>query len=64
MVTFICIECVLQIMYILCDNVEFAIYMDKIYGKGNWYGGPDGYYALDERDGKYKPTGWYATDFE
>lgn len=48
----------------LCDNVEFAIYMDKIYGKGNWYGGPDGYYALDERDGKYKPTGWYATDFE
>jgi len=49
---------------VLCDNAEFAIHMDAIYGKGNWVSGPDGYYALDERDGKYKPTGWYATDFE
>lgn len=49
---------------VLCDNAEFAIYMDAIYGKGNWVSGPDGYYALDERDGKYKPTGWYITDFE
>ncbi len=48
----------------LCDNAEFAIHMDKIYGKGNWCSGPDGYYALDEKDGKYKPTGWYITDFE
>ena len=38
--------------------------MDAIYGKGNWVSGPDGYYALDKRDGKYKPTGWYAIDFE
>lgn len=49
---------------VLCDNAEFAIHMDAIYGKGNWVSGPDGYYALDERDGKYKPTGWYAIDFE
>lgn len=48
----------------LCDNAEFAIHMDKIYGQGNWYCGPDEYYALDERDGKYKPTGWYVIDFE
>lgn len=49
---------------VLCDNAEFAIHMDAIYGKGNWVSGPDGYYALDERDGKYKPTGWYVIDFE
>ncbi len=49
---------------VLCDNAEFAIHMDAIYGKGNWVSGPDGYYALDKRDGKYKPTGWYEIDFE
>lgn len=48
----------------LCDNAEFAIHMDSVYGQGKWFSGPDGYYALDEKDGQYKPTGWYITDFE
>lgn len=56
-------------MYI-CDDSEFYIYMDKVYGAGDWRAASeeelhvyDACYMYKDNCGTWRPTDWYLTDW-